>query len=133
MKRVLLIGLLPSAVDFSSLASSAFPDLTPEKLFLGIQAQEKGLRDLGFELTNCLVDAGETAEAVTLAALQARTYDAVVIGAGVRTLPAHFLLFERLLNLVHEHAPKARICFNTRPEDTQAAVLRWVDAKGISG
>ncbi|MEO5730851.1 MAG: hypothetical protein ABI134_21905 [Byssovorax sp.] len=133
MKRVLLIGLLPSAVDFSSLASSAFPDLTPEKLFLGIQAQEKGLRDLGFELTNCLVDAGETAEAVTLAALQARAYDVVVIGAGVRTLPAHFLLFERLLNLVHEHAPKARICFNTRPEDTQAAVLRWVDARGISG
>ncbi len=133
MKRVLLIGLLPSAVDFSSLASSAFPDLTPEKLLLGIQAQEKSLRDLGFDLTDCLVDGGETAEAVTLAALQARTYDVVVIGAGVRTLPAHFLLFEKLLNLVHEHAPKARICFNTRPEDTQAAVLRWVDARGISG
>ncbi len=133
MKRVLLIGLLPSAVDFSSLASSAFPDLTPEKLFLSFQAQEKSLHDLGFELTHCLVDAGETAEAVTLAALQARTYDVVVIGAGVRTLPAHFMLFEKLLNLVHEHAPKARICFNTRPEDTQAAILRWVDARAISG
>lgn len=126
MSNILLIGLLPSAVDFSSLASSAFPDLTPEKLFLGIQAQEKSLHDLGFELTRCMVDAGETAEAVTLAALQARTYAVVVIGAGVRTLPAHFLLFEKLLNLVHEHAPKARICFNTRPEDTQAAVLRWI-------
>lgn len=47
-------------------------------------------------------------------------------GAGIRTIPAHFLLFEQILNLVHEHAPGARLCFNTTPATTRDAVLRWV-------
>jgi hypothetical protein len=36
------------------------------------------------------------------------------------------MLFERLVNAVHEHAPRARLCFNTRPDDTAEAVKRWV-------
>jgi len=35
------------------------------------------------------------------------------------------LLFEKLINLVHEHAPGAKICFNTTPADTAEAVQRW--------
>jgi hypothetical protein len=123
MKKILLLGLLPSVVDFSSI-----PDLTEEKLSMGLKAQEKSLCDLGFDATWCLVDLGETAEAVAQAALEAGTYDVVLIGAGVRAQPAHFLLFEKLINIVHEHAPKARICFNTRPDTTQEAVLRWITA-----
>jgi len=49
----------------------------------------------------------------------------VVIGAGIRTIPADFLLFERLVNVVHRNAPGARICFNTKPSDTAEAVQRW--------
>jgi malate/lactate dehydrogenase len=30
-----------------------------------------------------------------------------------------------MINAVHEHAPKARICFNTNPMDTIASVQRW--------
>jgi hypothetical protein len=48
-----------------------------------------------------------------------------VIGAGVRTISTNFLLFEKVLNVVHEHAPQARICFNTGPFDTAQAVQRW--------
>jgi hypothetical protein len=33
-----------------------------------------------------------------------------------------FLLFERLINVVHEAAPGARIAFNTSPADTAEAV-----------
>ena len=53
-------------------------------------------------------------------------YAAVLIGAGIRTIPAHFLLFERIVNLVHEAAPTAKMCFSMSPESTPDAVLRWV-------
>lgn len=60
------------------------------------------------------------------AALRAARFDAVLIGAGVRTSQEHFMLFEKLLNTVHQHAPGARLCFNTGPTDSVAAVQRWV-------
>ena len=50
----------------------------------------------------------------------------MLIGAGIRVLPANFTLFERLINVVHEGAPGAKLCFNTNPNDTQEAVLRWI-------
>lgn len=123
MKKVLLVGLLPSVVDFTHLG-----DLTEEKLAQSLKDEEQGLRDLGFDAQWCLVDRGETAEAVARAALTAKEYDVVMIGAGVRAMPAQFALFERLINLVHELAPKAKICFNTNPDDTEEAVLRWTEA-----
>ncbi|MGH7330050.1 MAG: hypothetical protein ACREJX_17020, partial [Polyangiaceae bacterium] len=102
------------------------PGLTHEKLSFGLQAQEKMLREVGFDVKMLLVDLGETAEAVARTALQEKKYDAVLIGAGVRTPPPQFMLFEKLINVIHEHAPQARICFNTRPDDTTDAFLRWV-------
>ena len=33
--------------------------------------------------------------------------------------------FERLVNAVHESAPRAKICFNTNPGDTAEAIQRW--------
>jgi hypothetical protein len=123
MKKVLLLGLLPSVVDFSS-----FPGMTAENLTASLEAQEKALCALGLDARWCLVDRGETAAAVVEAALRAKAHDVVLIGAGVRVAPAHFALFEKLVNLVHEHAPKAKICFNTRPDDTTEAVLRWLPA-----
>lgn len=123
MKKILLLGLLPSVVDLSQI-----PGLTEEKLASGLAAQEKSLRDLGFDARWCLLDLGETAEAVVRATLAASAYDVILIGAGVRTIPAYFTLFERLINVVHEHAPRAKICFNTRPDDTRESVLRWIEA-----
>jgi hypothetical protein len=57
--------------------------------------------------------------------LDAERFDCVCIGAGVRQPPPHFLLFEKLINLVHAKAPQATICFNTGPMDTVDAVKRW--------
>lgn len=37
--------------------------------------------------------------------LEKTPFDCVLIGAGVRTLTVHFLLFEKLINVVHAHAP----------------------------
>jgi hypothetical protein len=121
MTKVLLVGLLPEVVDFT-----LFPGLTAEKLSASLAAQEAELRARGFDARWCLVDLGATAEAVVRSALEAAPHDIVLVGAGVRTVPAHFLLFEKLLNVIHAHAPTAKLCFNTRPDDTVDAVLRWI-------
>jgi hypothetical protein len=128
MQKILMLGLLPEVVDFSRV-----PGLTREKLSASLANQERELCDLGFDAKWCLVDRGETAESVIASALAAETYDVVLIGAGVRTLPEHFLLFERLVNVVHERAPGARLCFNTKPDDTREAVLRWTDPEAAAG
>jgi DNA-binding LacI/PurR family transcriptional regulator len=119
-KNVMSMGLHPDVVNYA-----LFPGLTREKLTLGLKAQEEYLQKLGFNVTMCLVDLGETAEKTARSALLQRQYDAVAIGAGVRTPPAHLALFERLINVVHECAPQAKICFNTTADDTAEAILRW--------
>ena len=120
-KTVLAIGIDPALVDYS-----AFPGLTAELVSHFIEAQFVKLRALGYDVESCLIDFGETAEAAARAALTSRPPDCVVIGAGLREPPERLLLFEKILNLVHTHAPQAVICFNTTPADTVEAVQRWV-------
>jgi hypothetical protein len=120
-KTVLAIGIDPSFVDFS-----AFPGLTAEQVRNFTAAQIEKLRALGYDAETCLIDLGETAEAVTVAALTSRHLDCVAIGAGLRQPAERLLLFERIINLVLIHAPHVRICFNTNPADTAEAVQRWI-------
>lgn len=120
-KRVLIVGLKPECVDFSKTKG-----LTPEKLMAALNGEIAALNALGYDAGMQMTDAGETAENVVTARLEQERYDCVVIGAGVRTFPEHFLLFEKLINVVHRSAPAAKICFNTGPGDTAAAVQRWV-------
>jgi len=100
-KKVLLIGLSPDVVNYAK-----WPGLTPEKLEAALQ--------------------GETAEATVSEALADTSFDCILIGAGVRTDPDEFSLFEKLINVAHEKAPAARICFNSGPTDSVDAVQRWV-------
>src|SRR5689334_23387387 len=108
--QVLVIGLEPTLVDFSSM-----PDMNAGKVRAGLEADQAKLAALGYEADLCLTDLGETAADVVARKLSEKAFDCVVIGAGIRTLPAYFLLFEQLINVVHRAAPRARICFNTRP------------------
>ena len=118
--QVLVIGLEPSLVDFS-----AMPDMNAEKVRAGLEADQAKLAALGYDAELCLTDLGDTAADVVARKLSEQSFDCVVIGAGIRTIPAYFLLFERLVNVVHRAAPGARICFNTKPSDTAEAVRRW--------
>ena len=120
-KRVLVIGLEPTLVDYS-----LFPDLNAEKVLAALKADQANLNALGYDAQLCLIDLGRTAEAVVLQQLSQDTFDCILIGAGVRTVPAHFFLFEKLINVVHQNAPTAKLCFNTKPSDTAEAVQRWV-------
>ena len=74
-KAIINIGLHPDVVNYA-----LFPGLTKEKLSQGLQAQKEALEKIGFDVTMCLVDLGETAEEVTAAALRATQYDVAVIG-----------------------------------------------------
>ena len=120
-KQILLVGLDPTVVDYAK-----YPGLTPEKLLAVLTADESRLQALGHAATLCFIDLGATAQDTVRAALAQRRVDVVLIGAGVRADPAQFLLFEKLVNLVHAEAPQARICFNTGPTDSVDAVQRWL-------
>jgi hypothetical protein len=123
-KRVLVIGLDPALIDFSKPGYA--PGMTAERVFAGLKSSEDELTRLGYSVDTCLTDFGETAAGVVERQLKQQRFDCILIGAGVRANPSNFLLFEKLINVVHEHAPQARICFNTLPTDTAAAVQRWL-------
>jgi len=123
-KSVLVIGLDPTLIDFSQPGYA--PGMDATKVFAGLKSSEEELTGLGYSVEMCLTDFGETAEAVVQGRLEQRRFDCVLIGAGVRANPSNLLLFEKLINVVHAHAPQAKLCFNTMPSDTAAAVKRWL-------
>lgn len=119
-KKVLMIGWHPSVVNYAK-----YPGLTAEKLEAGLRADETRLAELGYAPTLAFIRSAETAEADLAAHLEGEDFDVVMIGAGVRRDDEHFLVFERLVNVVHAQAPRARIAFNTGPTDSAEAVRRW--------
>ncbi len=123
-KSVLVIGLDPSLIDFSQPGYA--PGMDAKKVLAGLKSSEDELTRLGYSVQMCLTDFGETAEAVVQRVLKQKPFDCILIGAGVRSNPSNFILFEKLINVVHEHAPQAKLCFNTLPTDTAAAVKRWI-------
>ena len=121
-KSVLAIGVDPAFADLTTL-----PGLTAEMVRNHIEVQLERLRSAGFDVESCLIDLGEKAEAMTAAALRRRSFDCIVIGAGLREPAEQLLLFEMVINLVHALAPDARICFNRNPADPIDAVQRWLE------
>ncbi|MEM8851809.1 MAG: hypothetical protein AAGE03_17470 [Pseudomonadota bacterium] len=118
--KVLMVGWHPSVVDYSK-----YPGLTAEKLEGALRADQDALNGQGYDVSIGFIYSGDTATDQVAETLKASTYDVVLIGAGVRRDDDHFLVFERLINTVHENAPDARIAFNTGPTDSEAAIRRW--------
>ena len=124
-KNVLVIGLDPTLIDFSH-PDYASTGMDAKKVVAGLKSSEDELTRLGYSVQMCLTDFGETAAAVVQSQLKQKRFDCILIGAGVRTIPSNFMLFEKLINVVHEHAPQAKLCFNTKPSDTAEAIQRWL-------
>ncbi len=120
-KRILLIGIDPALVTFPPGSGRS-----AEQIMVAGNAANQQLAALGYAVHTCLLDLGDTAESVVLQALSQHTFDCVMFGAGLRGLPEYTLLFEKIINLVHLHAPAAKLCFNTNPGDTVEAIQRWV-------
>ncbi|MFG3281572.1 hypothetical protein [Streptomyces sp. NPDC048111] len=122
---VLTIGLEPVLVENAASSRVAFPDLDVDVVRAEVAAERARLQELGFTVDLCLLDYGRTAEAVYRAALSAKDYDLVVIGAGIRLDPALTPLLEVLVDVTRELAPAAKLCFNVSPTTTIEAVQRW--------
>ena len=121
---VLVVGLDPTLIDFSQPGYP--PGMSIAKVLAGMKSSEDELTRLGYDVQTCLTDFGDTAVAVVQTQLKRNGFDCVLIGAGVRTNPSHLMLFEQLINVVHEHAPQAKLCFNQLPSDIAEAVKRWL-------
>jgi len=126
MTRVLLVGYDPDTVDFSDPALP--PGMTVEKVHAGIAVALKQFTERGWEADVGFIRPDETAVPTLERQLASKSYDCVVIGAGVRMPPRGLALFEAVINAVHKAAPGAAIAFNTRPDDSADAAARWLAA-----
>lgn len=117
--RVLVIGLDPYRVP---------GPWDPAPVVAAIDAGMTAFTDAGVGTESCLVglDGSDDIDAVVTEALERRRWEVVVVGGGIRKPEDQLDLFERVVNLVHRHAPDAAIAFNSTPTDTFAAASRWL-------
>src|SRR5271154_2944543 len=115
MTRVLLLGYDPEAVDFSD--PGLPPGMTAEKIHAGIAVAMRQFAERGWESDVGMIRPDETAGPEVERLLALKSYDCVVVGAGVRLPPRGLALFEAVINAVHKGAPGAAIAFNTVPHD----------------
>jgi hypothetical protein len=114
--RVLVIGLDPVRI----------PGWDPAPMVAAIARGHARFDDHGIEADMCLVAPEDNPEAAIVDALTSKDYACVVIGGGIRRHEPLLELFERVVNLVRQHAPGAAIAFNATPEGTADAALRWL-------
>jgi hypothetical protein len=93
--------------------------------------QEK-LRSLGFRATNTVLTNDEAGDAWLVAELRRAEYDGVAIGGYINgqdavNFPATektTVWFNRVLNIIHENAPRSKIILVRGPEDVVPAIER---------
>jgi hypothetical protein len=114
--RVLVVGLDPAKIE----------GWDPEPVQAAIARGQARFDDHGIEADLCLVGLDENPEGTIVDALTHEDYACVVIGGGIRKHEPLLELFEKVVNLVRQNAPNAAIAFNTSPEDTADAAMRWL-------
>jgi hypothetical protein len=95
-------------------------------------AVEQKLRSLGFRATTFVLTNDEAGDARLVAELKRAEYDGVVIGGYINgqdavNFPATeetTVWFNRVLNIVHGNAPRAKIILVRGPEDVVPAIER---------
>lgn len=120
--RVLFVGFDPAKMDLSE-----FDDArgVAAKIQTGIDQSIDRLTELGYEAKFCPINENREAEDVVRERLRDHQFDCVVIGAGVRLISKHTILFESLVNAVCDMLPNAKLVFNSTPADAAEAVQRW--------
>ncbi|MGH3765903.1 MAG: hypothetical protein ACRDS0_10655 [Pseudonocardiaceae bacterium] len=114
--RVLVVGLDPAMI----------PGWDAEPVEAAITRGQARFGDHGIEADLCLVALDENAEGAIAEALTRKDYACVVIGGGIRKHEPLLEFFEKVVNLVRQHAPGTAIAFNSSPEDSADAALRWL-------
>lgn len=122
---VIQIGLDPEVIDYSSPDFAQFPGLSKDTLRAANADNVAGLRAAGYDVDNCLVDFGAAGADKARHWLEARRYDAVLIGAGIRLVAGNTLLFESIVNVAHATQPNCRFVFNRAALSTPGDIRRW--------
>lgn len=122
--RTLYVGIHPEAF-----APGAIPEgMTAAELTARIESGWAASVAQGIEGELCLIGVGpDAAEAAIRERFAAGAFGVVLVGAGIRMLPEHTVLFERIVNTVADLGPGVRLSFNTAPEDSVDAVRRWLE------
>ncbi|MBV8788147.1 MAG: hypothetical protein JOZ00_15840 [Mycobacterium sp.] len=123
---VIQIGLDPDVIDYSSPDFAQFGNLSKETLRAANNDNVAGLRAQGFAVDNCLIDFGMAGVDKARRWLEAKLYDAVLIGAGIRLVAANTLLFEAIVNIAHLTQPGCRFVFNQAALATPGDIRRWL-------
>jgi nucleotide-binding universal stress UspA family protein len=116
MPSVLVLGIDPHAV----------PGMDGDAMRAALDQELARFGEHAIDAAMTLIALGESAEAVIVAALTERDWDAVVVGGGIRKPEPLLVLFEQVVNLVRRHAPQAAIAFNTSGGDSVEAARRWL-------
>jgi len=119
------IGLDPDVIDYSSSDFAQFKGLSKEKLRAANDENVAALRAADYHVDNCLIDFCDVGADKARQWLEAKRYDAVLIGAGVRLVAAHTLLFEAIVNAAHVSQPDCRFVFNRAAVATPDDICRW--------
>ncbi|MDQ1730513.1 MAG: hypothetical protein QOK10_672 [Pseudonocardiales bacterium] len=121
--RVLSIGIHPRSVDYSALPDGVDEAALSDRIARGNAA----LWEAGFDVVLCQVDTSQdAAEKLIRDALDGASFGLAMIGGGIRMVPEHTELFERIVNVLLEASPGIRLCFNTAPDNTVDALRRWI-------
>ncbi|MBK1786587.1 hypothetical protein JHE00_19845 [Prauserella sp. ASG 168] len=116
MARVLVVGLDPAKIHGSD----------AEAVKAAVLRGQARFDALGIESDVCSVALDAGAETAIVEALTRKDYACVVVGGGIRKPEPLLEFFEKVVNLVRHHAPTAAIAFNSSPEDSADAALRWL-------
>jgi len=114
--RVLVIGLDPAKIQ----------GWDPKPVQAAIARGRARFDDHDLAADWCLVALDENPEETIVKALTRNDHACVVIGGGIRSHEPLLEFFEKVVNLVRQHAPDAAIAFNSSPEDCADAALRWL-------
>jgi len=122
---VIQIGLDPEVIDYSSADFAQFRGLSKSTLRAANDDNVAGLRAAGYDVDNCLIEFGTAGADKARQWLEAKRYDAVLIGAGIRLIAGNTLLFESIVNAAHATQPGCRFVFNRAAVSTPADIRRW--------
>ncbi|MEW2458564.1 MULTISPECIES: hypothetical protein [Streptomyces] len=116
MSSALVVGYDPQAI----------PGVDGEALRAALDAELARFGEHGIDADVALVVYDASAESALVAALARQPWDVVVVGGGLRKNEELLPFFERIMNLIHRHAPQASIAFNTGIGDSVEAAQRWL-------
>lgn len=122
-KSILIIGEDPAQIDFDA---PGHKDMTAAKVTEGLTVPSGPWRRQVIPRRCFSPRMRTTVEGQATNALAGTHYDVIVVGAGLRTFAPVALQFERLINVLHEGAPHAKLAFNSQPADSDAAANRWL-------